>query len=147
MKYVAFNRDKIRAAITASGMTDREFVNLYYGKAKGAQGMLEDILLPKMGAPKLMHICNLLGRRMDDFFDIEGAQEVAPNIQGNNNNINSTVYQTDNAALRSENKSLRDMLEEKDRRIADLQKSLDFAVSVAQYGRNSDTNSTKSTAL
>lgn len=71
---------------------------------------------------------------MDDLFETEGDVnvEASPSILGNHNNVNSTVINHDVDSLRSENAALKQLIEEKDKRIKDLQNSLNVVIALAQ---------------
>lgn len=91
-----------------------------------------------MKASKLCKVCNIIGCRMDDIFEIEGDTdvEVSHHIHGNHNNVNSTVINQDVTSLRSENQALKQLIEEKDKRIKDLQNSLNMVIALAQGKTN-----------
>ncbi|MCH3994316.1 MAG: hypothetical protein LKE54_04565 [Prevotella sp.] len=136
MKYLKLSHDKLEKAISDAGMSEREFVKKYYGKS--THGTLEGIVGADFRISKLIKICNLLNVDMDNLFDSLESSGSIPRFVGNNNNVNSTVIKNDNTALRSENKALRLIIEEKDKRISDLSKTLDYLIKLNQAGQNSD---------
>ena len=75
---------------------------------------------------------------MDMLFDIDNSLTPFPNINGNNNNVNSTVINQDYASLKSENEALKMLIKEKDERIQDLRKNLDYVISLSKLGQNLD---------
>ncbi|WP_314382253.1 hypothetical protein [Segatella buccae] len=129
MKYREVSLSKMRDAIKACGMTEREFVKMYYGK-QGSHGTLKGIIGVDFRISKLVKLCNMLDAKMDDLFDFEDDKGnlISPTIIGNSLNINSTVSTADNAVLLAENKTLRLLIEEKDKRISELQKIVDYVI-------------------
>jgi hypothetical protein len=136
MKYIKLSHDKLEKAISNAGMTEREFVKKYYNKS--THGTLEGIAGADFRISKLIKICNLLNVDMENLFDSMDSSGNIPRFVGNNNNVNSTVIRDDNTALRTENKALKLIIEEKDKRISDLSKTLDYLIKLNQIGQNSD---------
>lgn len=66
----------------------------------------------------------------------DASVELSPSVHGSHNNINSTVINHDVDSLRSENAALMKLIEEKDKRISDLQKSLSVVIALAQGKTN-----------
>jgi len=134
MKYVRVSLEKVKAALAAAGLTPRDLVKEYYGHGPETKGYFNSLVHENMKASKLCKVCNIIGCRMDDIFEIEGDTdvEVSPHIHGNHNNVNSTVINQDVTSLRSENQALKQLIEEKDKRIKDLQNSLNMVIALAQ---------------
>lgn len=139
MKYGDINLDKVRTVIKSAGLTEREFVKKYYDKEE-SHGMLEGVVTTNIGIKKLIKICNMLHADINSFFDIEDdGVGILPHITGNNNNVNSTVIQNDNTALKGKVKALEMVIDEKNQRISDLKKMYDNLISIIQLGQNSGT--------
>ncbi|MCH4099157.1 MAG: hypothetical protein LKF06_00790 [Prevotella sp.] len=136
MKYIKLSHNKLEKAISNAGMTEREFVKKYYDKS--THGTLDGIVGADFRISKLIKICNLLNVDMNNLFDSMDSTGNIPHFVGNNNNVNSTVIRDDNTALRTENKALKLIIEEKDKRISDLSKTLDYLIKLNQIGQNSD---------
>lgn len=134
MKYVRLSKEKVLAALKSANMTTRELMTAYYGHGPKTKGYFDDLIRSNIGTEKLCKICNIIGCRMDDLFETKGDVnvEASPSILGNHNNVNSTVINHDVDSLRSENAALRQLIEEKDKRIKDLQNSLNVVIALAQ---------------
>ena len=94
--------------------------------------------MPKLGHQTLIFLANSLYVSFDTFLEVQEKKSDFPNINGNNNNVNSTVINNDIASLKSENESLKMLIKEKDMRIEDLKRNLDTVIKLAQVGQNSD---------
>ncbi len=144
MVYVRISKEKVKAALEAAGLTSRELIKAYYGQGNKTKGYFDDLIRENMGAEKLIKVANIIGCRMDDLFEMRGDVnvEVSPSIHGSHNNINSTVINHDVESLRSENAALKMLIEEKDKRIKDLQNNLNMVIALAQgktnVGQNED---------
>ncbi len=136
MKYIAFSLDKLRTILDGRGLKDRDLVKMMYG-AESHQ-TFKSIFTKQFGWQKLVDVCNALNISMDELFEISSDSAQFPNIQGNFNNVNSTVINHDIASLQSENDTLKLLIKEKDLRIEDLKRNLDKVIELAQYGQNSD---------
>jgi len=131
MKYVAFNLDKLRAILDSRNLKERDLAKMMYGPK--THQTFQTIFTKSFGVQKLLDICNALNIPIDCLFDIESEEnEKIPVIKGNNNNVNSTVIHNDYTSLQYENDSLRKLINEKDKRISDLQKSLDILNAILQ---------------
>jgi hypothetical protein len=132
MKYVGISKEKVLAALKAAGLSTRELVKDYYGKGNETKGYFDELIRKNMGSEKLCKICNILGCRMDDLFEIEGdGATTSTSIQGSNNNVNSTVINQDVSSLQAENYALKKLIEEKDDRIKQLQENLKMVIEFA----------------
>ena len=144
MIYVRISKEKVKAALEAAGLTSRELIKAYYGQGNKTKGYFDDLIRENMGTEKLVKVANIIGCRMDDLFEMQGdvSVEVSPSIRGSHNNVNSTVINHDVESLRSENAALKLLIEEKDKRIKDLQNNLNMVIALAQgktnVGQNED---------
>lgn len=138
MKYVRVSKEKVLSALQAAGMTTRDLIKAYYGQGNKTKGYFDDLVHGNLGSEKLCKLANIIGCRIDDLFETEGdtSVELSPSVHGNHNNINSTVINHDVDSLRSENAALKKLIEEKDKRISDLQKSLSVVIALAQGKTN-----------
>lgn len=134
MKYVRLSKEKIKNALQSAGMTSRDLIKAYYGQGNKTKGYFDDLIRENMGTEKLCKVANIIGCRLDDMFETDGDVnvEVSPSIHGSHNNVNSTVINHDVDSLRSENAALKQLIEEKDKRIKDLQNSLNMVIALAQ---------------
>ena len=134
----------MKAALEAAGLTSRELIKAYYGQGNKTKGYFDDLIRENMGTEKLVKVANIIGCRMDDLFEMQGdvSVEASPSIRGSHNNVNSTVINHDVESLRSENAALKLLIEEKDKRIKDLQNNLNMVIALAQgktnVGQNED---------
>ena len=144
MVYVRISKEKVKAALEAAGLTSRELIKAYYGQGNKTKGYFDDLIRENMGTEKLVKVANIIGCRMDDLFEMQGdvSVEASPSIRGSHNNVNSTVINHDVESLRSENAALKLLIEEKDKRIKDLQNNLNMVIALAQgktnVGQNED---------
>lgn len=144
MVYVRISKEKVKAALEAAGLTSRELIKAYYGQGNKTKGYFDDLIRENMGTEKLVKVANIIGCRMDDLFEMQGdvSVEASPYIRGSHNNVNSTVINHDVESLRSENAALKMLIEEKDKRIKDLQNNLNMVIALAQgktnVGQNED---------
>lgn len=144
MVYVRISKEKVKAALEAAGLTSRELIKAYYGQGNKTKGYFDDLIRENMGTEKLVKVANIIGCRMDDLFEMRGDVnvEVSPSIRGSHNNVNSTVINHDVESLRSENAALKMLIEEKDKRIKDLQNNLNMVIALAHgktnVGQNED---------
>jgi len=144
MIYVRISKEKVKAALEAAGLTSRELIKAYYGQGNKTKGYFDDLIRENMGTEKLVKVANIIGCRMDDLFEMQGdvSVEASPSIRGSHNNVNSTVINHDVESLRSENAALKLLIEEKDKRIKDLQNNLNMVIALAQgktnVGQNED---------
>lgn len=144
MIYVRISKEKVKAALEAAGLTSRELIKAYYGQGNKTKGYFDDLIRENMGTEKLVKVANIIGCRMDDLFEMQGdvSVEASPSIRGSHNNVNSTVINHDVESLRSENAALKLLIEEKDKRINDLQNNLNMVIALAQgktnVGQNED---------
>lgn len=144
MIYVRISKEKVKAALEAAGLTSRELIKAYYGQGNKTKGYFDDLIRENMGTEKLVKVANIIGCRMDDLFEMQGdvSVEASPSIHGSHNNVNSTVINHDVESLRSENAALKLLIEEKDKRIKDLQNNLNMVIALAQgktnVGQNED---------
>lgn len=136
MRYIAFSLDKLRQILKERGLKDRDLVKMMYGKDNHQS--FSQIFTKTFGVQKLVSICNVLDIPMDMLFDTDNNTNNIPNISGNNNNvnnINSTIIQNDFALIKSENDTLKMLINEKDERIKDLQKSLEKVLELVKLGQ------------
>ena len=144
MIYVRISKEKVKAALEAAGLTSRELIKAYYGQGNKTKGYFDDLIRENMGTEKLVKVANIIGCRMDDLFEMQGdvSVEASPSIRGSHNNVNSTVINHDVESLRSENAALKLLIEEKDKRIKDLQNTLNMVIALAHgktnVGQNED---------
>ena len=136
MKYIAFSLERLRTILRERGLKDRDLVKLLY--TKDSHQTFDQIFTKTFGVQKLIAICNVLDISMDMLFDIDNSLTPFPNINGNNNNVNSTVINQHYASMKSENEALKMLIKEKDERIQDLRKNLDYVISLSKLGQNLD---------
>jgi hypothetical protein len=95
-----------------------------------------------------MKICNTLDISLDELFSGSDKIGESPYIIGNQNIVNSAVFNQDQLSLMAENKALKMLIKEKDERINDLKKvngQLETMVDLLkQKGQNSDSKTSDS---
>lgn len=134
----------IKAVLKERGMTTRQLSKKIYGDDTHRDIVKEVATKPDIRASTLLKLCKALGVSMDSLYqysDTDGMK--IPTINGIANVSNSTNVKIEIADLRAENKALKMLIEEKDKRleeqkryIDDLGKRLDL---VLQLGQKSDT--------
>ena len=136
MKYKQISLELIREAIKLSGMSERQFMREYYGGA-GTHADLKSFFSTKMGAEKICKMCNILQVPIQSLFEIDTEEQgVNPLIQGKSNDVKSIVVEQATLELKSEIKTLKLLLEEKDERIKNLQQMNETLLSIVRVGGN-----------
>lgn len=133
----------IKAVLKERGMTTRQLSKLIYGEDTHRDIVKEVATKPDIRASTLLKLCRALGVSLDSLYqysDTDGLK--VPTISGIANVSNSTNVKIEMADLRAENKALKMLIEEKDKRleeqkryIDELGKRLDL---VLQLGQKSD---------
>lgn len=136
MRYKKFSIDHLKRVLDELGVTERELCKRLKGKDTHAR--LQEIFTPKFGHQTLIDLANVLDMPIDTFLETQEQKSDIPNINGNYNNINSTVINNDIATLKSENESLKMLIKEKDLRIEDLKRNFDTVINLAQVKLTSD---------
>lgn len=143
MRYecVNVNLEFLRKAIASRGMTERQFAILMWGNDTH-RTVGDFVRRPNMTIETAMKVCNILDISLDDFFGGSDKIGASPFIVGNQNIVNSSVFNQDLKSLQAENKALRLVIKEKDERISDLKKAigqLDSIINIMQEKvQNSD---------
>lgn len=126
MKYVAFNLDKLRAILDSRNLTERNLAKMMYGPK--THQTFQSIFTKSFGIQKLLVVCNVLNIPIDCLFDIvDDDNEIIP--------LDSTY-----TSLQYENDSLRLLIKEKDKRIADLQNSVKILNTILQDKNRTNNN-------
>ena len=118
--YVDIN--KVKRLIRERGMTLTQFCKAVWGENdnRGGNSLARR---PNMQIETAMKICNLLDISLDEFFSKTDNENNPPHVVGNQNIVNSSVFSNDPTTLRSEIKSLKILVKEKDARIDDLKQT------------------------
>lgn len=126
MKYVSFNLNNLRAILDSRNLKERDLAIMMYGPK--THQTFQTIFTKSFGIQKLLIVCNVLKIPMDCLFDIvDDDNEIIP--------VDSTY-----TSLQYENDSLRKLIKEKDKRISDLQKSMDILNAILQDKNRTNNN-------
>lgn len=138
MKYKGFSWEKFRSVLNLRGFSERQFVQHVYGD-KTRMGIAQ-YFRGNFGIDKLFTACEYLDCRAEDLLGIEGeATETQPT--GHASGL------TGDAALAAELAALRLLIQEKDARIADLQRTVSYLARLTPVGQDSDTAPAPSSTL
>lgn len=139
--------EKLKSIIKARGLRERDFCVLTWGE-ETHRTIKEFVRRPNITIETAMKICNTLDISLDELFSGSDKIGESPYIIGNQNIVNSAVFNQDQLSLMAENKALKMLIKEKDERINDLKKvngQLETMVDLLkQKGQNSDTKTSDS---
>lgn len=139
--------EKLKSIIKARGLRERDFCVLTWGE-ETHRTIKEFVRRPNITIETAMKICNTLDISLDELFSGSDKIGESPYIIGNQNIVNSAVFNQDQLSLMAENKALKMLIKEKDERINDLKKvngQLETMVDLLkQKGQNSDSKSSDS---
>lgn len=149
MRYerIYIDLEKLKSIIKARGLRERDFCVLTWGE-ETHRTIKEFIRRPNITIETAMKICNTLDISLDELFSGSDKIGESPYIIGNQNIVNSAVFNQDQLSLMAENKALKMLIKEKDERINDLKKvngQLETMVDLLkQKGQNSDSKTSDS---
>ena len=149
MRYerIYIDLEKLKSIIKARGLRERDFCVLTWGE-ETHRTIKEFVRRPNITIETAMKICNTLDRSLDELFSGSDKIGESPYIIGNQNIVNSAVFNQDQLSLMAENKALKMLIKEKDERINDLKKvngQLETMVDLLkQKGQNSDSKTSDS---
>ena len=149
MRYerIYIDLEKLKSIIKARGLRERDFCVLTWGE-ETHRTIKEFIRRPNITIETAMKICNTLDISLDELFSGSDKIGESPHIIGNQNIVNSAVFNQDQLSLMAENKALKMLIKEKDERINDLKKvngQLETMVDLLkQKGQNSDSKTSDS---
>lgn len=139
--------EKLKSIIKARGLRERDFCVLTWGE-ETHRTIKEFVRRPNITIETAMKICNTLDISIDELFSGSDKIGESPYIIGNQNIVNSAVFNQDQLSLMAENKALKMLIKEKDERINDLKKvngQLETMVDLLkQKGQNSDSKTSDS---
>jgi transcriptional regulator with XRE-family HTH domain len=139
--------EKLKSIIKARGLRERDFCVLTWGE-ETHRTIKEFVRRPNITIETAMKICNTLDISLDELFSGSDKIGESPYIIGNQNIVNSAVFNQDQLSLMAENKALKMLIKEKDERINDLKKvngQLETMVDLLkQKGQNSDSKTSDS---
>lgn len=135
----------IKAVLKERGMTTRQLSKLIYGDDTHRDIVREVATKPDIRASTLLKLCRALGISLDSLYQYSDTNSLkVPTISGIANVANSTNVKIDMADLKAENKALKMLIQEKDKRLEELQKDkidlgkrLDMVLQIYQ-GKPSD---------
>ena len=132
---------RVKELLTKSGITFAELSRRLWGP-KSHNSISYFDCRPDLKVSTLIKMAEIFGCSLDDLLIKSDSSSDTPNIQGNNNVVNSNYVNTDVTTLRAEIKALKMVIREKDQRIEDLKNTnkelgqrLDY---VLQIGREKD---------
>lgn len=149
MRYerIYIDLEKLKSIIKARGLRERDFCVLTWGE-ETHRTIKEFVRRPNITIETAMKICNTLDISLDELFSGSDKIGESPYIIGNQNIVNSAVFNQDQLSLMAENKALKMLIKEKDERINDLKKvngQLETMVDLLkQKGQNSDSKTSDS---
>lgn len=137
------NVEYINEVLHQLRMKPRQLSKLVYGESTHRDIIKEITTKPDVRASTVLKLCRALGISMDSLYQkSDNSNRETPSINGIGIVSNSPYAKIDMADLRAENKALKMLIEEKNKRleeqkryIDDLGKRLDL---VLQLGRDSD---------
>lgn len=139
--------EKLKSIIKARGLRERDFCVLTWGE-ETHRTIKEFVRRPNITIETAMKICNTLDISLDELFSGSDKIGESPYIIGNQNIVNSAVFNQDQLSMMAENKALKMLIKEKDERINDLKKvngQLETMVDLLkQKGQNSDSKTSDS---
>ena len=127
------------------GMNPRQLSKQVYGKETHRDIVKEITMKPDVRASTVLKLCRALGITMDSLYQNSDTNSVNyPSINGIGIVNNSPHAHIDMADLRAENKALKMVIEEKDKRLAEQSRYIkelgDRLDMVLQLGQKSDTD-------
>lgn len=140
------NVDYIKDVLNQLQMTPRQLSKAVYGEDTHRDIIKEITTKPDVRASTVLKLCRVLCISMDSLYQkSDSIGMMNPSISGIANVSNSTNVKIDMADLKAENKVLKMLIEEKDKRLeelrkdkVDLGKRLDMLLQFYQ-GKQSDT--------
>ena len=136
MRYKKFSINHLKKVLDELGVSERELCKRMRGQ--DTHSRIQEIFPPNFRHQRQIDLANALDVPIDTLLEVKENKTDIPNVSGNHNNINSTIINNDIATLKSENESLKMLIQEKDSRIEDLKRNLDTVIKLAQIGQNSD---------
>jgi hypothetical protein len=115
------NVEIIIEALKKRGMTARQLSKLIYGEDTHRDIVKEITKKPDVRASTVVKLCRALGITMDSLYQNRNTNngEILV-VEGSNENTKPSDDETDSAVLMAENRALKLVIEEKDKRISDL---------------------------
>lgn len=115
------NVEIIIEALKKRGMTARQLSKLIYGEDTHRDIVKEITKKPDVRASTVVKLCRALGITMDSLYQNRNTNngEILI-VEGSNENTKPSDDETDSAVLMAENRALKLVIEEKDKRISDL---------------------------
>lgn len=115
------NVEIIIEALKKRGMTARQLSKLIYGEDTHRDIVKEITKKPDVRASTVLKLCRTLGITMDSLYQNRNTNngEILI-VEGSNENTKPSDDETDSAVLMAENRALKLVIEEKDKRISDL---------------------------
>lgn len=139
------NLEYIRSVLKERNMTSRQLSKLVYGEATHRDIVKEITSKPDVRASTVVKLCRALDITMDSLYqNSDTDKRNIPSINGIGIINNSPHSKVDLVDLRAENKALKMVIEEKDKRLEEQQKYIDQLGKrldlVLQLGHNQDTS-------
>ncbi len=115
------NVEIIIEALKKRGMTARQLSKLIYGEDTHRDIVKEITKKPDVRASTVVKLCRALGITMDSLYQNRNTNngEILI-VEGGNEDTKPSDDETDSAVLMAENRALKLVIEEKDKRISDL---------------------------
>lgn len=115
------NVDIIIEALKKRGMTARQLSKLIYGEDTHRDIVKEITKKPDVRASTVVKLCRALGITMDSLYQNWNTNNrEIPIVEGSGENSIPSDDETGSAVLMAENRALKLVIEEKDKRISDL---------------------------
>lgn len=120
MDYDTPNVERLKYFMKQRGLNQRQLSVAVWGE-KTHRGVVQEwTTKPDPRCSTLVKVCRVLGISIDSLFQKSDNNDSLPTISGTANVTNSTNVKIDMADLKAENKLLKQMLDEKEKRIKEL---------------------------
>lgn len=139
------NLEYIKEVLGQRNMTTRQLSKLVYGAGTHRDIVKEITLKPDVRASTVLKLCRALDITMDSLYqNSDSIGENLPSINGIANVNNSSNVKIEIADLKAENKALKMLVDEKDKRLEEQKKYIDDLGHrldlVLQLGQKTDNN-------
>lgn len=122
LDYETPNVELLKHYMKLKGMNQRQLSVAVWGKNTHRGVVQEWTAKPDPRCSTLVKVCRVLGISTDSLFQKSDNTKVVPSVSGNGNVVNSSNVTIELADLKAENKAQKTVIEEKNKRIEELQK-------------------------
>lgn len=144
LDYETPNVELLKHYMKLKGMNQRQLSVAVWGKDTHRGVVQEWTTKPDPRCSTLVKVCRVLGISTDALFQKSDSKTNNPTVSGNANVVNSNNVRIEMADLKAENMALKLVIDEKDKRLAESQKTIDQLWQridlLLQLGQKKDTN-------